>query len=283
GRSQRSDHGLSAADIALHQAQHRRGEREIPLDIAQHAPLRLGRLKRQRGQQPRFQRAVARQGPPRVALYPLPKQFERQLVGQQFLEREAPLRRVTPFEQQIHRRIRRWPVHVLQRFAQRGQARISEYRRGQPIGQIAGGGLIQRQPDQLAQSSLSNAFGEGIDRCEVFFVDVHGLRTDAPILRMHHFQTVGASARFAEAAYPDAPRQTVVLLRREIKESQRQKSGPVAYSAKHLAPAAKHNLREQYLAFHRRPLSGLEFSQQRHAGAVLVTQRQQEQQILGGF
>ena len=57
-RGQRGDQGLAAAHIALHQAQHRRREREIPLDLAQHPLLRPRRAKRQRGQQLRLERAV---------------------------------------------------------------------------------------------------------------------------------------------------------------------------------------------------------------------------------
>ena len=75
----------------------------------------------------------------------------------------------------------------------------------------------------------------------------------------------------------------LLLLRGEIEESQRQEPGAVADSAKHLAPAAKRDLGEQHLALDRRPLPGAQFSQGHDAGAILVAQGQQKQQILGGF
>ena len=76
---------------------------------------------------------------------------------------------------------------------------------------------------------------------------------------------------------------SVLLLRREIEKPQGQKTRSIGDSAEHLAPAAERDLGEQHLAFHRRALARQQLPQRHHAGAILVAQRQQEQQILGGF
>ena len=72
---------------------------------------------------------------------------------------------------------------------------------------------------------------------------------------MHDLQALGTAARLAEAAHAHAARESLLLLRGEIKESQRQKAGTVADSAEHLAPAAKRDLREQDLALDGRALA----------------------------
>ena len=100
---------------------------------------------------------------------------------------------------------------------------------------------------------------------------------------MHDFQALGAAARFAEAADARAARQTLLLLRREVEKSQRQKAGTVGDLAQHLPPAAKDDLRQQHFALHRRALPGAQLAQRHHARAIFVTQRQQKQQILGGL
>ncbi|MEZ5459058.1 MAG: hypothetical protein R3E65_07045 [Steroidobacteraceae bacterium] len=47
GRGRCGDHGLAAADVALHQPRHRRVAREVGVDVVERAPLRIGQRKRQ--------------------------------------------------------------------------------------------------------------------------------------------------------------------------------------------------------------------------------------------
>ncbi len=273
---------FAAADVALHQAQHRRRTLEVLLDFLQHPLLRSRGAKRQCSEQCGLQRAGARQRPTRILLDAPAQQFERELVSQQFLEREPPLGRVAPVEQEVHRRIRRRPVHVLQRFAQARQPQIGEHGRGQPVLDLARVDLLQCHAHQLAQPPLGDALGAGVYRREVFVGD-RRLSIDAAIFRMHHLQALRTAANFAEAADACAARQPHLLLNRKIEEPQRQRSRAVADSAQQLAPAAKRNLREQYLALDRRALPRAQFPQRHDASAVLVAQRQEKQQILRGL
>ena len=141
-------------------------------------------------------------------------------MRQQFLECQAALRRVPISHQQIHGRIGGRAVHIQQRVAQRGQARIGEQRRRQPILGILRARLVQRQFDQQAQPSLGHAFSHGIDRREMFFGRLRRVRIHAPVFRMHELQALGAAARLAVTAHARAARQALLLLRREIEESQ---------------------------------------------------------------
>ena len=51
-------------------------------------------------------------------------------------------------------------MHIEQRVAQRGQVRIGQYGRRQPILDVAGARLIERHADQHAQAPLGHAFGQ---------------------------------------------------------------------------------------------------------------------------
>ena len=64
---ERGDHRLAAAHVALQQALHRMGEREVTLQLAPGAPLRARQAKRQRGDERPGERAARneRMGAPR--------------------------------------------------------------------------------------------------------------------------------------------------------------------------------------------------------------------------
>ncbi len=143
--------------------------------------------------------------------------------------------------------------------------------------------LIERHADEQAQTSLSHAFGQGINRREVIFGGGGSVRIDPPIFGMHDFQAHRSAARLAEAADARAARQAILLLRGKVKETQGQKAGTIRDPAQHLPPAAKHNLGQLHLALDRRPLSRAQLPQRDDPRAILVTQRQEEQQILSGL
>src|ERR1039458_10256504 len=54
GRRRRSDHGLAATDVALHQSRHRLWRAQVAIDFAQHALLRDSELDRHRPGEPRL-------------------------------------------------------------------------------------------------------------------------------------------------------------------------------------------------------------------------------------
>ena len=65
----------------------------------------------------------------------------------------------------------------------------------------------------------------------------------------------------------------------EVKEPQGEHAGAVGDAAQELAPAAVGDLGELHFPFHRRPHAGAERPHGRHPRAVLVAQRQHEQQV----
>ena len=122
-RGERGDHGLAAADIALHQPQHRRRPAEVGADLVEHALLgrcqheRQG-LAQQLGQPCRLQHRRRM----RLLNHALAPQAE--VVGEQFLQRQPSLRRMHAGEQRGDIGVLRGPVHGQQRFAQRGQVQV---------------------------------------------------------------------------------------------------------------------------------------------------------------
>jgi hypothetical protein len=69
-RSQRGDHRLAAADVALHQPQHRLRLRQIPRDFGADALLRGGQRERQSLEQALAQATIAAQAPAHAACAP---------------------------------------------------------------------------------------------------------------------------------------------------------------------------------------------------------------------
>ena len=110
-----------------------------------------------------------------------------------------------------------------------------------------------------------------------------GRRVGAAVLRMHHLESRGPAAHFAEAADADAAGEALALSCREVKESQRQKPRAVGDSRQHLTAAAKSDLREQHFAFDHGARALGDLAERDHSGPVLIAQRQEEQEVLRGF
>src|SRR5690606_18479765 len=86
---ERGDHGLARADVALHETQHRHGPGEIVEDLDRDPPLRAGQCEWQAFGETAAQAPIPRQGRRRVAAYLFALALEAEMMGEQFLEREA--------------------------------------------------------------------------------------------------------------------------------------------------------------------------------------------------
>jgi hypothetical protein len=131
----RGHHGLAAADVTLQQPHHRHARGEILLRIAQRARLGAREGERQRLQEPAREPRAIRERPGGVGFQRALPQPEREVVRQQLLERESPLRRVAAGGEFGELRLPRRPVQVVERFPERGQARRQDGLRGQPVAQ----------------------------------------------------------------------------------------------------------------------------------------------------
>ena len=96
---------------------------------------------------------------------------------------------------------------------------------------------------------------------------------------MHHLEAERAAAHLAEAAQPRAAREPLLLAGREVEEPQRQHPRAVGDAREELAAAAVGDLGELDLALDRGTRSALERADGGELRAILVTQRQHEQQI----
>ena len=83
----------------------------------------------------------------------------------------------------------------------------------------------------------------------------------------------------AVAAQPRAARQAFALGIGEIKEPQGQRPGAIGQAHQQRAAAAEHDLGQQHLAFDHGAHAGLQRADRHHAGAILVAQRQHEQDV----
>ena len=249
----------------------------------EHALLRARQAKRQRGEQAAPSSApLPASGQPGSLWMRCAQQLERQLMRQQFLEREPPLRRVAPVEQQLDRRVRAAAGARSAALRAGRQARSASSAGGQPIRRVLGAGLL-RAPRRPAGAAAPASPPRSADR------SASGVRQAAAAARDRRGDIPGAPS--PGPADRGAPRRSsagacrapgLALLSREVKESQREQARAVGDAAQQLAAAAKGDLGEQHLALDRGALPGAQFAHRHDAGAVLVAQRQQKQQILRG-
>ncbi len=196
-RSGRGDDGLARTDIALHQAQHRHRfarSRSISAITRCCAPVSAnGRFARSAGPH----RAVAGQRGRDMPAHLRAQAFQAQVMGQQFLEREALLRRMRAQRQRGDIGLRGRAMHVEQRIAQRGQLQRRAHRGGDQFDRLGIGQTFERARDHAGQALLTEAFGGRIDRRQAVFGRGYGAREHAPVFRMHDFQAVRAMPDFA--------------------------------------------------------------------------------------
>ena len=132
----RRHRGLAAAHVALHQARHRLRERQVGVDLRQHALLRAGKAKRQALSKPRLQlrgvsEPIGAVGLGRAAQAPSARAGGRAVP--RMPAGAAPDAR--PAASVASWRADRRLVHELQRRAQLGQMQSRAQRRRQAIGQ----------------------------------------------------------------------------------------------------------------------------------------------------
>ena len=143
----------------------------------------------------------------------------------------------------------------------------------------AGQGLLA----ELAQALLGQAFGGRVDRRQGLFHRrrlVAALRT---VFRVVDLQTGGAGADLAVAAQRGAALETVLLCLAEMEEAQRQGAGAILQAHQQAAAAAHGHVGAGHHALDHRVLPRAQGADGGDAGAVLVTQRQVEQNVLQGF
>ena len=92
---------------------------EIARDLRRDPVLRAGQLERQCGEEALAQRSHRPRRRGRMRAHLRAQALQTQMLGQQFLERQPLLRRMRAERQRRQMRIRRRPMHIQQRLAQR--------------------------------------------------------------------------------------------------------------------------------------------------------------------
>ncbi len=268
-------HRLAAADIALHQPQHRPTRRKIDADFGYHAALRLSEAERQH----RFERVGAAiqirelRRRPRANL--ATQQAHAQLVREQLLADQPLLRRMGSFDQQSGLVRAAGRMQAAQR-RQRIRRRQARQLRGQ---MHVGRGEFQSGFDQPAQPRLGDAGGQRIDRRQrVADLERGGIVGDA-IFGMHHLRPLRTEAHRAVSLHPAALDEGRLLARIEMEEAQQQAAVTVGNHDPQLAPAGITHVGNLDPRPHQRVGAVREVGQRGDVAAVLVARRQMKQQI----
>ena len=252
------------------------------VDFAQRARLRAGERERQRGEEARreLRRVGERAG--RIGLEAALAQLQREVMRQQLLEGEPPLRRVAPGGE----------LGELRRRAAAGAGTRAPHRSGgRPCRQRAPPAgiqsrsaraleLAQRLGDQRAQPALRHALGE---RDRSASASPRAARPPASTRRYSGCTISSPSGprRTSPKQRSRVPRARPCCWRAgEIEEAQRQQPGAVGDAAQQLPAAAIGDFGELDLAFdHRARCRATSAPIGDDARAILVAQRQHEQQV----
>ena len=272
----RGDHGLAAADIALHESHHRLVEREVGVDVGERASLRTGQCVRQAGDEAGLEPGGIGERPGGVLVCVGAQPPHHHLVCQQFLEGEPLLCRVAARVELIERGVERWPVHEAQGVAQRRQAGWQRQVGRQPVAHPRGLEFVQRLADQHPQPALCHALGHRINRRQRILRRSFVGR-DAPVLGMHHLESDRTPAYLTEAADACPAREALLLCRGKIEEAQRQEARAVSDTAYELATTTEGDLGELHLALHHAASAADEPADRQHTGAVFVARWQHEE------
>jgi len=206
-----------------------------------------------------------------------------QVMGQQFLQRQTPLRRMGAGRKCGQISIARGPMHGEQRLAQGRQLQRAQQVLGQQFQRGLVGQPIQRLGNQLAQDRRRHAFDRRIDRLQRVGQRRLASGADQLVVRMDDLQALLARARYAVDADPRARRELPDLRGAEMEEAQHQRAARVIADghAQH-RPIAEATLDRLDRAFHLRRHAGPQLGDGREPGAVPVAQRQLQPQVLQG-
>ena len=278
---QRRDHGLAAAHIALHQAQHRRRARDVLADLFEDALLRTGQRERQGLDQRFHQRAPPLQRRRPVLLQGQPLAPQAQVVREQLFDRQPALRRMRPQRQRGHVRIARRTMHGQQRVAQRRQSEAFEQRRGQQLQRARFRQALECLPDQFAQRRRAQPFDGRVDRVQRIAQRDVVRFAQHPVAGVDDLQPVLAGLGCAVAAKAGAHRELRHLRRAEMEEPQHQRAMPfVAYRHPQHRAIAEAALDGFHPPFDLRGHARLQQPDRRERRAILVPQRQVQPQVL---
>ncbi len=280
---QGGDHGLAGAHVALDQPQHGLGLAQVVGDLVAHALLRAG------GSEAQVLQVLDRQFPGQwqhrgaLGAQAVAQTLLGQLVGQQFLERQAVLGPVVPQGQFVDIGVRRRVMQVADRIVQGRQLIVPGQLFRQPVGQAARAQQGQALLAQQAQALLGQAFGQGVDGCQGLVHRRRLVAADGTVFRVVDLQARGAGPGFAIAAHTGAALQAVLLRIAEMVEAQAQAAGTVLQAHQQAAALAHDHIGATDGAFDHSILARAQGADRHHAGAVLVAQGQVEQHVLKVF
>ena len=191
----RRNHGLARADIALDQAQHRLAAGNVVIDFREYTQLRLRQLEWKRFQECLAPLLVEADRRRRNRAQTAPQTAHADLVREQFVEREATLRRMRSREQRRHVSVIRRCMHQTQGSTKTGQLGVAPDRLGHHIEhavfrQGGNGKLCKARQRRLPKSLAGRIYRR--QRALEWRVGLHTLVT-----RMHHLHAVRGLAHFA--------------------------------------------------------------------------------------
>jgi len=218
-RSDGSDDGFAATDIALHQARHRLRGQQIGIQFAKHPLLRTGQSERQRCQQLALQlRRISERSGLFVARRAT-QLHQGQLVRQQLLKSEASLGRMARGGELKRIGAERGLVNEFNRGRERWKAERLKERRGQVLDRSLAREFLQRPLHQGAQPPLRNPLGGRIHRRQGLR-ERRGALIEAAVLGMDDLGSERPATDFAVAANARAARESLALRVGEMKEAQ---------------------------------------------------------------
>ena len=190
---ERCNHRLAAAHIALQQALHRVTGGQVGSNFRPYAQLRSGEPKRQGILQLFHQRHRFRQFGRVLRTPGIARQAQRQLLRQQFVELDAPPRRMGTVFKLNRRDIGRRMVQGVHTAGEIRQIKTTAQAIRQRVSQIR---LRQRGTDMFAEQRLRHPCSRRVNRSET--VRQRYFRTDCAVTGMHHLQSKKTAAHFTQ-------------------------------------------------------------------------------------
>ena len=255
---------------------------EIGADLGEHSLLRTGQGERQGLAQALGQLRLFQHGRG-VRLLGDALAAQAQVVCQQFLQRQPPLRRMTSRQQRGDIGILRRAMHGEQRLAQRRQPEaVAQFAR-QQFQRLFVRQAIQCESDQAPQRCGADALDGRIDRVQALTQRRVRLIVEHAITGMHDLQAMLARSRRAVAAHAYTRPELRDLRGAEVEKAQHQRAMRIVGDghAQHRA-VTEAALDRLDAPVHLRGHAGLQPSDRRDRGAVLVLPGQLQPQVLQG-